>query len=217
MKKYILRLLKDYEFRTFQFSLFSFILDIGLFVFYIIMSQIQHSEWYSCLIIYYLIVFALKAMILFLSKKNANKENKEYISKKCFKACGITFIILPLVLSAMIFQIVSANKVFYYPIFMIYIIAGYTLFRIVMAIYNFFKVQQKFDYHIRSLKNINLVSAFISFLSLQTMALDTFSSNVNKQVFNAVTGAIVCVLILATGIYMLVHSHKSKWFYGDKF
>lgn len=56
----------------------------------------------------------------------------------------------------------------------------------------------------RALRCINLATALVSFLSLQSAALTNFSKNVNQTVVNAATGGIVCALIGKLGTFMII-------------
>ena len=71
---------------------------------------------------------------------------------------------------------------------------------------NYIKVQRNDSYTVRSLRCINLTTALVSFISLQAIALDTFSKNVDVPLGNVVTGFVICGLIVASGVYMIVHS-----------
>lgn len=51
-----------------------------------------------------------------------------------------------------------------------------------------------------------LVTAITSFLTLQSVALTTFSHNVNVPFVNGLTGVIVCGLIVSSGVIMIVNA-----------
>ena len=125
---------------------------------------------------------------------------------KQYRNCGIVFIGLTLCLISMIIQIVRVDKVFDYDMYVIYTITAFTMYQIVVAIINFIKSHKNDNYTIRSLRSINLVTALVFFISLQAIALDTFSHNTNIPVANAITGFVVCGLALVSGIYMILNS-----------
>ena len=60
-----------------------------------------------------------------------------------------------------------------------------------------------------TLRNISYADALVSILSLQTAMFAAFGQNSGRMIpiTNALTGAGVCLMIFALGIYMV---HKSK-------
>ena len=111
----------------------------------------------------------------------------------------------------MIIQIVRADKVFDYDMYVIYTITAFTIYQIVVAIINFIKSHKNDNYTIRSLRSINLATALASLISFQAIALDTFSHNTNIPAANAIKGFVVCGLVLVSGIYNSTFINKNKF------
>lgn len=201
----------NYDFRTIVFSALSFVGGIGLAVFNIAIYAITESLWCGAMAFYHILLVILRGYVLFAhykAKKKAIKsaEEQTLLEIKRYRFCGIVFISLTLCLVAMIVHIVRGDKVFDYDMYVTYTVAGFTLFQIVVAIVNYIKVQRNDSYTVRSLRCINLTTALVSFISLQAIALDTFSKNVDVPLGNVVTGFVICGLIVASGVYMIVHS-----------
>ena len=201
----------NYDFRTIVFSALSFVGGIGLAVFNIAIYAITESLWCGAMAFYHILLVILRGYVLFAhykAKKKAIKsaEEQTLLEIKRYRFCGIVFISLTLCLVAMIAHIVRGDKVFDYDMYVTYTVAGFTLFQIVVAIVNYIKVQRNDSYTVRSLRCINLTTALVSFISLQAIALDTFSKNVDVPLGNVVTGFVICGLIVASGVYMIVHS-----------
>ena len=201
----------NYDFRTIVFSVLSFVGGIGLAVFNIAIYAITESLWCGAMAFYHILLVILRGYVLFAhykAKKKAIKSTAEqtFLEIKRYRFCGIVFISLTLCLVAMIAHIVRGDKVFDYDMYVTYTVAGFTLFQIVVAIVNYIKVQRNDSYTVRSLRCINLTTALVSFISLQAIALDTFSKNVDVPLGNVITGFVICGLIVASGVYMIVHS-----------
>lgn len=209
--KYMRLLITNYEFRTVFFSVFSLLFGIAYAVLCFIVGTIRNSLWFFSLACYYLVLDAMRGIVLVKSykhrkdfSKHAELYDKEKV-KNCF-ICGILLLSITAALSAMIVHIVRKNVTYEYPNEIIYIIAGYTFLRIGISTYNFFKSRKQNDYDVKVLRCINLSTALVSFLSLQSAALTAFSKNVNQTVANAITGVVVCILIVAIGVYMIIDS-----------
>ena len=160
---------------------------------------------------YHVMLVLLRGFVLLSYRKRTKNivlsdEDKLLGAIKQYRTCGIVFIALTMCLIAMIIHIVREVKVFDYDMYVVYTIAGFTLFQIVVALVNYIKSHKNDSYTVRALRSINLTTALVSFISLQAIALDTFSHNVNIPIGNAITGFVVCGLVVASGIYMIVHS-----------
>ncbi|MBQ8288533.1 MAG: hypothetical protein IJX76_07165 [Clostridia bacterium] len=203
--------MENYDIRTIAFSVLSVLVAIGLTVFYIVIYAITKSLWCGATAFYHIMLILLRGYVLVSYRKRTKNivlsdEDRMLGAIKQYRNCGIVFIALTLCLIAMIIQIVRADKVFNYDMYVTYTIAAFTMFQIVVAIVNYIKSHKTDNYTVRSLRSINLTTALVSFISLQAIALDTFSHNANIPVGNAVTGFVVCGLVVASGIYMIVHS-----------
>ena len=204
-------LVENYTFRTIVFSVVSVLVAIGLAGFYVVIYAIAKSLWCGAMAFYHITLVLLRVFVLLSHRKrikNTALSDKDKLlgAIKQYRTCGIVFIALTMCLIAMIIHIVREDKVFDYDMCVVYIIAGFTLFQIVVALVNYIKSHKNDSYTVRSIRSINLTAALVSFISLQAIALDTFSHNVNIPVWNAITGFIVCGLVVASGIYIIVHS-----------
>ena len=202
---------ENYTFRTIVFSVLSVLVAIGLAVFNIVIYAITKSLWCGAMAFYHIVLVLLRGFVLLNHRKRIKNialsdEDKLLGAIKQYRTCGIVFIALTMCLIAMIIHIVREDKVFDYDMYVVYTIAGFTLFQIVVAFVNYIKSHKNDSYTVRALRPLNLTTALVSFISLQAIALDTFSHNVNIPVGNAITGLVVCGLVVASGIYMIVHS-----------
>ena len=92
------------------------------------------------------------------------------------------------------------------PAWAIYVFAAFTAVRLFMAIWNFVKSSSYKDLTTRSTQYINMTTALVSLLPLQTALLSLIKTNLVPALINAFTGGFVCLIELAIGVYMIVHS-----------
>ncbi|MDE5548894.1 MAG: hypothetical protein K2J13_01435, partial [Clostridia bacterium] len=67
------------------------------------------------------------------------------------------------------------------------------------------------DMTVQAIRNINLADAIVSMLALQTAMMNSFGEGDQRgfeMTMNAVTGAVVCLVIFTLGIYMVVKSKR---------
>ena len=208
------RLFTEYGFRTIIFSIGSFTINLAFAVYNGTIAILISSIWFGALAAYYVFLIVLRGGILIYHArrrkaiKNGQTESETYLrDTKVYGNCGILLVILPIALSVAILQMVRANEAFVHTGITIYAYAVYAFYKIGMAIYNFVKTRKTNEMTVRASKNINLADAFVSILALQTAMFHEFGTGMgdfNIGTMNAITGAAVCALTAAIGIFMIV-------------
>ena len=198
--KFTNSILNSYGYRTLVFSVVSFIFNMAYVIFLAVFAFKTMSAWYISITAYYLVLILMKGNIYY-SKYKYNTPIKQ---ARAYRLCGIMFILLPIAFSGIIVLIYTTNMFFEYAGLMIYAVATYTFYRLILAIINIFKAKKQDDLYIQSIRNVNLASALISVVVLQVALFQAFSPESNLSVANALTGAGVSLIIFAFGIVMIV-------------
>ncbi|MBE5753849.1 MAG: hypothetical protein E7340_00745 [Clostridiales bacterium] len=210
--KFASHLLDNWGFRTVVFACFSLVLNFAYSIFNGAIAFLIGSIWYGALALYYVTLTLLRGSIIAYHKnKNIKYEQKDIkrAEIKKYRRCGVLIVILPLSLSFAILEMVISNSAFIRYGWVVYAVAAYAFYKIIMAIYNMFKAKKNDDMTVRALRCISLADALVSILALQTTLLYTFSTNLQTNAFaNALTGAAVCAITLALGIYMIINANK---------
>ena len=202
-------IITDYCFRTVFFSLCSLAFGVFYAIFSIFAGIALRSLRLFSLAVYYDMLDAVRCFILSGERK---KRSCDYAAKTArsirrYRACGIILISTVLFISAMIIHVTRQDNDLTYNETALLVTAGYTFYRIGLSIYNFFKAEKQRDYRVKALRTINLATALVSFLSLQSTVLAVFSTE-NKTTTNAVTGAIVCMLTVSLGMYVIKNASR---------
>lgn len=208
------RMLSHYSYRTIIFSISSFTLSVLFAAYNTAIAVYTKTLWYGALAAYYIFLVILRWGVLgYVNKRR--KSGGEYTpferaenEIKIYRATGIILIILPVCLSAAIFEMVVENRAFERLGLTIYVAATYAFYKIIMSCYNFFKARRTDDLIVQSTRNINLADAFVSILTLQTSMFHSFAAGQNYAFANALTGAAVCALTIILGILMIVGSRR---------
>lgn len=215
MKDLIGRLKKDYDFRTVVFAVVSFLISVAIAVFDFILALMDGAIWYGALAAYYFILAFLRGCILFRRRSAFKKGEKDFERKRraarSYYIAGWLLNVLILALSVAAFQMVRDNRAFEYAGLAIYAAAAYAFYKIVMAIVNLFRARATDDFTVRAIRNINFADALVSILALQTAMLQTFSEEgtaINAPLFNAITGAAVCLTVFSIALYMIIIGQK---------
>lgn len=196
------RLISDFGFRTVMFAGLSFFVNVLFSAFNAYMGIRYKSIWYGALAAYYLCLSLLRgATVFFGSRKNRGLQ--------WYTATGGILLVTTLALSAAVAQMVFGSGTFSYAGWTIYAVAAYAFYKIVMAILNVVR-SSKHDWSVQAIRNVGLADASVSILALQTALLTTFGEGVAAaKPFNAVTGSLVCVLVVTLGVWMLVKGIKN--------
>ncbi|MBO5091221.1 MAG: hypothetical protein J6C61_01925 [Clostridia bacterium] len=189
------RLAGERDFRTLITSTASLVLNVAYSIFNIVIAIISHSLWYGAIGIYHLLLIAMRSDVLL--SRNSQK-------KSSYIRCASFLAILSLFLSLAVWQMISKDLAFVRFGWTIYAYAAFAFYKITMAIIGFVKSRKNLLVT-RALRFISLADASVSILTLQTSLLYTFGGEgVNKGVFNAITGAVVCALTFGLGIAMII-------------
>ena len=212
------RLFTEYGFRTILFSIGSFAINLAFAVYNGSVAIVIRSVWFGALAAYYVLLIVLRGIILvyhvFRRKAVKAGQTEDITMRKdtlIYSVCGVVLLLLPIALSFAILQMVRANDSFVHTGITIYVYAIYAFYKIIVSIYNFVKTRRSSEMTVRASKNINLADAMVSILALQTAMFrefDTAGDFVNIARMNAVTGAIVCALTAAIGIFMIIIAAK---------
>lgn len=188
----------------------SFMINVLYAVMQLGLGFINHSVWFYALAGYYLLLAAMRFLLLKNSRNESLGKNlyREYLN---YRLCGIILLLMNITLSVIAFYIVSQNKGFTYHYIMTISMAAYTFTVFTTAVVNLIRYRKYNSPVISASKIINLVAAFVSMLSLETAMFTAFGEGNSpnfRKIMTACTGAAVCVIVLAMAIYMIDHSTK---------
>ncbi len=204
------RFIKDVKFRT-EVSLY-----LGFFInlLYIVMKMASgiyyHSVWFVSVAVYY-ILLAFMRFLLFRRGKARTDGNHLEEELKRYRLCGILLLLMNQALAGIVAFMVHKNQSYDYPGLLIYAMATYSFYLVIIAFKNVIQFRRHKSPVLSAAKVINLVSAMVSILSLETAMVarfgnaDDFSS---RQTITGATGGGVCTFVLGMAIFMIVKSSK---------
>ena len=195
------KLMGDYSFRTLIFAIFSLTWSVLYGVYNGVVAIVFSSIWYGALATYYILLVCMRSGIMHYHGKNRGK---------LYQRSGILLMVIILALSVAVAEMVANGASFRKPGILIYVAAAYTTVKLSMSIVNFIKAKKQDDYTIEGIRNINFADAIVSVLALQTAMFQEFASGKATGWANALTGAAVCLLVFALGLYMTIKGRKKE-------
>ena len=208
------RLVNDTIYRAFLFAFPGLGTSMIYAGFNGVVAIYSRSFWYLIFFVYYLLLSIMRYGVLRLKKQmNGAEETKEKKVRvwKAYKNCGILFVVMNMALTeAVILIIYSQNTQKRYAGFLIYAVAFYTFYKIIMSVVNTVKAGKTKLPLVMALRSIGYVDALMSMLSLQVSMLAVFSEPGTKYIdtLNACTGIGVCIMVFLAGVGMIVNGTR---------
>ena len=174
------------------------------------------SAWYGSLSAYYLLLCIMRFLSVSYAKQIYTKEkqddNLQERELTVYRNCGMMLSVSSVALGGAVIMLVTGDGGKSYPGLMIYTVATYTFCKLIMSIINKVKVRREKSLLLTTLRNISYSDSLVSLLSLQTALFAAFGQSAGEFVpsMNALTGAVVCLMILGLGICMVCDAVKIR-------
>ncbi len=209
------RFLEDYTFRTILTTMPSFLINVAYTIYNGILGVMNQSVWFVTMAVYYSLLGIMRYRAVSTGREISRLENPDQIRERelsVIKTDGILLLILNVALSGVILLTIAQDTAKRYPEVVVISIATYTFYKITMAVVNMVKVRKMRSPVLITIRNIGVADALVSMLTLQATMLASFqgSGSLDVNRMNAVTGMVVCVLILALGVSMILYAFRGK-------
>ena len=226
-------LIKDARLRTVLTTLPGMGLNLIYAVFNGIVGIVNHSAWCGSLSAYYILLCVMRLLSVSYAGKiysekrkwkklqsNQKDEQKKDNSIKMYTLrswrvyhnCGIMLSVTSIALGGAVIMLVSGEGGKTYPGVLIYAVAAYTFYKLIVAVRNVIVARKRDSALLRTLRNISYADALVSMLSLQTALFAAFGQDSEELIplMNALTGTAVCLMIFILGILMVYKSKRTK-------
>ena len=202
---------KSYAFRSLVFTGCSFVFNIGYTMFLCVMALRLESAWFGALAVYYILLTITRGGMLIQTSVDEYKfrDNPTALHKAkvgTYLYTGIMILFLTAAFAVSVVEVTLEGAGVRVPAWAIYSFAAFTAVRLFMGVWNFIKSSNYKDLTTRSAQYINMTTALVSLLPLQTALLSLIKTDLVPAMINATTGGLVCLVELALGVYMIVHS-----------
>lgn len=206
---------KSYEFRTIFFGTCAFLCNVGYTVFLAVMAFMYDSVWYGALAVYYIVLATLRGSVLIQNNKDEKKFKYDFRRLQMaklgtYRYCGIMMLALTVALAVSVIQLIAVGAGPRTAGWFIYVFAAVAIYKVVNGVVQFVRSTKRDDLVVRSVQYINLAVTLVSVLTLQTVILSAYPTQIPPDVFNGITGFAVCLITLAIGTFMILYSVRAK-------
>ena len=192
--------LGDHEFRFVLKLYFEQMINFGYGIFKIAAGVIVGSAWVGCDGIYNL-TQALIQLFQILRRKKPGSMTQQW---KSYRVCGVLILLMHLTLTGIVFQMVNWNRVEEHGSIMIFATATFAFYKIIKSFIAIAKDRKHAHPVDSSVRLLELSQAIFAMFSLQASLLHTFGTGETwENGLNMATGCAVCLLVSATGVYMI--------------
>lgn len=198
--------LSDAKLRAFLSLLGSFALNFLYALWEILCGLYYQSYWFITLGFYYILLVLIRLMLL---REARDQGRAEKTGRRRYRACGILLLLMNGILFGIVMLAVAGNQAIHYAGYLIYAVAAYTFYRVVMAVITLVKYRHWNAPALTASKVISLVTALVSLLSLEIAMMLQFGSDGDFfQTMTVLTGIGVGVGISVAAICMISISKR---------
>lgn len=168
------------------------------------------SVWFATLAVYYLLLAVVRLRLV---RYSGRKEFGADLPAEWrqYRFCGGVLLLLNLALGGVVMLVVYRNERFHYAGYLIYVMAMYAFYCMVMAVRNVVRYRKFHSPVMSAAKALNFATALVSMLALETAMLEQFGENDGESfrvIMTGCTGIAVCLLILGMAIYMIRSANR---------
>ena len=168
------------------------------------------SGWLIAFALYYVVLTVLRASLVNYVRQNEMKQDllAEY---RRYRLVGILLFGLNVVLSGIISRMIAHNEAFDYPGILIYAMAAYTFYAVILSIIALIRFRRHGSPILSAIKVVNLTAALTALLSLEATMLQRFGDaedGLFRGVMIGISGLVVSLILLSMSIYMIVHATR---------
>lgn len=128
---------------------------------------------------------------------------------KSYRFCGVLMLLMHLTMTGIVFQMVNWNRTEEHGQIMIIATAAFAFYKLISSLIDLARDRKHAHPIDSSVRMLELSQAFFAMFSLQAGLLHTFGTGEKwENHMNLATGCVVCLLVVATGIYMIRRSNR---------
>ncbi len=201
------RVRRDFVFRTKIVLLPNTMITMLFVMMKLLAGFFYHSGWMIALGFYYLWLLLLRLSLLRRVYQNAiDIEQQEGV--RASRRYGLYLLLLDIAFAGIVLYSLCRGAEYAYPGYLIYGMAAYSFYAVIMAVVGYIKNRQKENPVIVTLNMVRLTTAMTALFALETAMLTVFgeeSSLMFRQSMIAATGSVIAVIILGMALYLIVH------------
>lgn len=178
-----------------------------------IFGVIYASAWLITIGVYYLLLSAIRFMLLFREWRSMNKEDEfehRIYDIKSYRFCGMLMFVLNWMLLGMGIPMIYQNPNREYSNFLMIILVIYACYNLFVALVNFVRFFRMHNPILTAAKRVSLVTALVSGFSLESAWVAKYGVPKDfllSRLVNSITGSVVGFLIFVIACSMIAQAN----------
>jgi len=201
------RYMMDVPFRV-KTSLYLALFSNLLYSVFKLLTGVHYASfWYGADALYYIILSVVRFLLLRHVRKDEHDSVEEY---RKYRYCGFLLFALNAALIGVVYQVVNQDMGYQYPGLLIYVVATYTFFFLIIAIVNVIKYNRLNSPVLSAVKAISLAKALVAMFALQTSMFISFGGDESEtfmRIMKVLTGSGVCLFIFGMAVFMVIRAN----------
>ena len=172
--------------------------------------------WHGTICVYYIIISALRGLIVIADKKAATRHDGEKYSRNIYIVSSVLLLLLNASLIVPVSLLVVQQKPVNMTLIPAIMMAAYTTYKITMASINLKNGTDSPDILFKLLRTVNFIDALVSLLTLQNtlIMVNSIGTSTDMLPLTAITsGAVlfaILILSIVTTVKGVIHKPKIK-------
>lgn len=201
------RYMTDATFKV-RISLYtSLSINLGYSAFKLASGIYYSSFWIGAFAVYYILLSVIRFVLLHhMERKKDTGKLSEYRS---YRISAVLMMFINLTLSIIILSMIVQNKSAAFSDILVITSASYTFYILTVSILDLVKYRRYKSPVMSAAKAIRFTQALVSLLSLEASMLVQFGNDESyRRLMLAISGAVVCALVLFMSVFMIVKANK---------
>ena len=166
------------------------------------------SEWLIVFALYYAVLTGLRVALVNYVRRREVKHDlaAEY---RRYRLTGALLVPMNLVLTIIIARMIAFQESYDYPGVLIYGMAAYVFYAVVLASINVFRFRKHGSPVLSAVKAVNLTAALVALLGLEAAMLSRFGdgdTSAFRPTMLGISGLVVSVIILGMSAYIIIRA-----------
>lgn len=185
----------------------SLAINLAYSAFKLISGIFYSSLWIEAFAVYYILLSVIRFILLHhIERKKDAGLIEEYRS---YRISAVLMMFINLTLSGIVLNMIVKNEAAAYSDIYVITSAAYTFYILTVSIIDLVKYRKYKSPVMSPAKAIRFAQALVSLLSLEASMLVQFGDDESyRRLMLALTGAGVCIIVLAMSVYMIIRSVK---------
>ena len=199
------KIISNQRYRTVLSATAAFVCNLLYALYHCVLGIINLSLWLITMCAFYGILATMRFAAVLCERKNKQLSSDD-TERFVMKLSGILLSVLSFLLAAINYISLSQNIAVKYGESIMITIATYTFYKITLAVIRAVKQHKIPSPLLKTIRSISYAEVAASVLTLQRSMLVSFGTMDARQIYlmNSLTGAGVCLFVLALGISMLI-------------